>query len=261
MEIVSREETWDSFWGKLLRIDFFEGQWDRYRQVADQRAEWLENTFGLDKRRPILSLACGEGGVELALARRGFRVTGVDRSTTFVHYAREQAAKEGLENTTFLTNDLTNERSLANLPTGFGLVCCFDTFGLLTPENEQKLVQRMAQCLSRDGKLLVDCPQREAIKPSRSWWPVRDGHLLINSLWDKNTGMQQQEPLFIEPDGTRVTLKDPYDPTREAHTGVPRLVYKPDDLTRMLQYSGLPAQAVRHQRGGYYMVVAQQEVN
>ena len=260
MDIRTREETWDSFWGQLLRIDFFAGQWDKYHQVADQRAEWLEQTFGLDKGKPILSLACGEGGIELALARRGYRVTGVDRSTTYVHFAREQAAQAGLDNATFLTSDLCKETSLNLLPTGFGLVYCFDTFGLLTPESEQRLVKQMALSLSRGGKILVDCPQREAIKPSRTWFPLRDGYLLMNTKWDSANGMQYLEPLFIEPDGSRVTLKDPYDPARGDHVGVARLIYRPDDLVRMLQFSGLPAQAVRHQRGGYYMVVAQPEL-
>ena len=66
--MIRREESWDGFWAKLLRIDMFEGQWEAYRKVADSRAEWLEKTFGLQKDRPVLSLACGEGGIELALA-------------------------------------------------------------------------------------------------------------------------------------------------------------------------------------------------
>lgn len=258
METIRREETWNSFWAKLLRIDFFEGKWEMYNKVADARAGWLESTFNLDRNVPILSCACGEGGIELALARRGFKVTGIDRSTTFIHFAREQAAKEGLDGATFLTTDLSKD---PEHPGSFGLVCCFDTFGLLSSQTEQRLITWMAQALNRGGRLLVDAPQREGQKPSRSWFPLNDGFLLLDTRWDPATGIQHIEPLFIEPDGTRVVLNDPYDKSREDQTGVARYMYTPDELTRMLLTSGMPAQVVRHQRGGYFMVVAEPDLD
>lgn len=253
MEIHTREETWDSFWARLLRIDYFAGKWDMYHKVADARAQWLETTFALDRARPILSCACGEGGIELALARRGFKVTGIDRSTTFIHHAREQAAKDDLNDATFLTGDLSKN---LDLPGGFGLVYCFDTFGMLSSEVEQGLVTRMVRALDRGGRLLVDSPQREGLKPSRTWTPLNDGFLLIDNKWDPVTGIQMLVPLFIQPDGTRVVLNDPYDKSHEQISGVPRYIYKPEELERMLRSSGMPAQVVRHNRAGYYMVIA-----
>ena len=248
-----RSETWDAFWGRLLRIEYFEGKWDMYRKVADSRAEWLEQAFGLDKSRPLLSCACGEGGIELALARRGFNVTGIDRCSAFVHFAREQAAEGQLNNATFLSGDLRSERPL---PDGFGTVCCFDTFGLLNDQQEQRLLANMAGALLPDGLLLVDSPQRDAQNAARTWSPVGDGHLLMETRWDAKAGMQHLEPLYIGPDGQRVNLQDPYDDTRDEHTGVIRYLYGPEELTRLVQSTGLNAQVVTHQRKGYYMVAA-----
>lgn len=248
----ARTETWESFWAQAWRIDFFAGQWEAYRHAADARAAWLEETFQLDKSKPVLSLACGEGGIELALARRGFNVTGIDICPTFVYFGREQAAKEGLE-VTFLLADLRQD---APLPGGNGLVYCFDTFGLLAGEVEQTLAAKMSAALARDGLLLVDSPQREAQRPGRAWWPVRDGFLLQEMRWDAATSTLHQEPLFIEADGARVKLQDPYDNTRGEYTGVMRYVYSPAELTMLLKSTGLGAEAVRHQRPGYFMTVA-----
>ena len=248
----TRNEKWEPFWAQTLRIDFFEGQWEAYRKVADARAAWLEETFQLDKSRPVLSLACGEGGIELALARRGFNVTGIDINPTFVYHAREQASQEDLV-ATFLLADLRQD---APLPDGNGLVCCFDTFGLLSGEVEQTLVAKMTAALARDGIILVDSPQREAQRPSRAWWPVRDGYLLTDNRWDAASNTQHVEPLFIEADGARVLLEDPYDATRGKHTGVERYVYTPIEMVGTLRASGLGAEAVRHQRSGYFMAVA-----
>ncbi len=247
-----RTETWESFWAQAWRIDFFEGQWDAYRKVADARAAWLEETFQLDRSRPVLSLACGEGGIELALARRGYAVTGIDICPTFIYHAREQASKEGLV-ATFLLADLRED---APLPSGNGLVYCFDTFGMLSGEVEQTLAGKMAAALARDGKILVDCPQREAQRPGRVWWPLRGGYLLQETRWDQAAANSHTELLFIDNDGGRVLLLDPYDKTRGEYTGVERYIYSPLELVSTLQATGLGAEAVRHQRPGYFMAVA-----
>lgn len=251
-----RRETWDSFWARTLRIDFFEGQWEMYNKVADKRAEWIEQTFEPDPQRPVLSIACGEGGIELALSRRGYNVTGIDRSATFIHHAREQAKAEGLS-ATFLVGDL---RQRTSLTAGNGLVYCFDTLGLLGGAVEASLIKRMVASLTREGVLLVDNPQRESQKPSRTWGPLSKGHLLMETRWDAATGMLHIEPLFIEENGERVILADPYDEEKADETGVTRYVYRPDELVKAVDAAGMPAQVVKHQRGGYYMVVGRRSL-
>ncbi|MBN2083470.1 class I SAM-dependent methyltransferase [bacterium] len=248
-----RSETWDSLWAQLLRIDFFAGKWEMYRKVADSRAEWLEKTFQLDKQKPVLSCACGEGGIELALARRGFNVTGIDICPAFIHFAREQASTEQLASASFLTADL---RGANPLPDGFGAVFCFDTLGLLSDEEEQKLVRKMASALLPGGLLLVDCPLREAQAPARTWWEQNDGYVLMDTRWDKDAGVQYIDPIYITAAGEFVELRDPYDQTREEHTGVIRYLYTQQELARIMQPAGLHAQAVPHQRKGYFMLAA-----
>lgn len=247
-----RTETWDSFWGKLLRIDFFEGQWEMYRKVADARAAWLVDTYGLDRDRPLLSLACGEGGIELALARLGYAVTGIDRCAEMIHFAREASSKEELT-ATFLVGDIRKD---SPLPTGNGTVCCFDTFGLLSPEAEKAIAQRMASALGPGGIILVDSPVRESITQSRPWFPVKGGHLLLENKWDKESGFQKIGLTFIEPDGSKVYLEDPYDETQDSYRGVLRYIYTDAEMRGLLGSSGLPVTIRPHQRKGYYMAAA-----
>ncbi|MEZ5338567.1 MAG: class I SAM-dependent methyltransferase [bacterium] len=248
--MITREETWDGFWAQLLRIDMFAGQWDAYRKVADSRAEWLEKSFGLDRERPLLSLACGEGGIELALARRGYNVIGIDRSQVLVNFARDRAIEENL-NATFVHADLTEN---SQLPGNNGTVICFDTLGLLNDDDEYRLVQRAAGALHRDGILLIDNPLREELSTVHRWQRIHDGYFLMEAWLDKASGIQIQNPIFISPEGEEVLLRDPYDRKRESHTGVQRYVYTPAELVNLLKSTGLPAREFRHQRGGYYMV-------
>jgi len=45
----------------------------------------------------VLELACGPGRHALEFARRGYRVTGVDRTARYLETAREKAGEEGLD--------------------------------------------------------------------------------------------------------------------------------------------------------------------
>ena len=250
-----RVETWDDFFAHLLRIDFFEGQWETYRKVADARALWLELTFGLDPNRPVLSLGCGEGGIELALARRGFNVTGIDSCPTLIGFAREKAADEGL-GATFLTAELRD----VPLPGGNGTVCCFDKLGLLGAQRESALVRRMVEALVPGGTLLIDAPRREDQKSQRNWWPVAGGYLLSEQRWDPRQSLMTTETMFVI-NGKSILLADPYDEHRRGETGFSRYIYAPHELAALAASAGLPSQAVPHQRGGYVMLVAGQHVD
>jgi ubiquinone/menaquinone biosynthesis C-methylase UbiE len=55
----------------------------------------------------VLDLGCGTGDLAIALARRGFDVTGVDISSVGIDIARAKAAHEGL-NVRFKVQDATN---------------------------------------------------------------------------------------------------------------------------------------------------------
>ena len=252
----TRDETWDGFWAQTLRIDMFEGQWEAYRKVADSRAEWLEATFKLDRERPVLSLACGEGGIELALARRGFNVIGIDRSHVQINFARDKAIEENL-NATFIMADLTSE---SQLPGNNGTVICFDTLGLLSNDDEYRLVQRMVGALNRDGVLLIDNPQRETLTPTHKWQRMHDGYFLLETGYEKGSNTHFLNPIWISPEGEEVLLRDPYDRKRPTHTGVQRYVYTPGELVNLVKSTGLPAREVRHQRNGYFMVIGSRQL-
>jgi len=47
-------------------------------QDTENQVDFIVNTLGLTGKEHILDLACGYGRHALSLARRGFRITGVD---------------------------------------------------------------------------------------------------------------------------------------------------------------------------------------
>jgi ubiquinone/menaquinone biosynthesis C-methylase UbiE len=103
--------------------------------------------------RHVLDLACGTGNVGLELARRGFQVTGVDRSAGMLAEARRKAQAEGLA-AEFLQQDMT----ALDLPPKFDLcVCLYDSLNyILEPEGLQRAFHGVAGVLRPQGLFIFD---------------------------------------------------------------------------------------------------------
>ena len=92
--------------------DWYKKNWGL--EIKDM--SWVENTVsevgriialcGLTGGERILDLACGYGRHSLELARRGFRVTGVDITPVYIEDARKNAAETGLGNAEFILSDI-----------------------------------------------------------------------------------------------------------------------------------------------------------
>ncbi len=86
----SMENDW---YKKIWTLDIQNQSWveDTKRQV-----DFLVQKLQLKGGERILDLACGFGRHSLELARRGFSVTGVDITPSYIQFAKERAQEEGL---------------------------------------------------------------------------------------------------------------------------------------------------------------------
>lgn len=92
--VPKRRKEWfddESFWRELYPFMFSES---RFRQAEGEvdRALALARPRG----RSALDLCCGPGRCSIALARRGFAVTGVDRTSFLLDKARARARRSGV---------------------------------------------------------------------------------------------------------------------------------------------------------------------
>ena len=70
-----------------------------------RQVDFIIRKLGLRGGERVLDLACGFGRHSLELARRGFAVTGVDITPSYIRFAEEVAQKEGL-NARFFCQDI-----------------------------------------------------------------------------------------------------------------------------------------------------------
>jgi SAM-dependent methyltransferase len=82
----------DEFWEALEGWLFDE---ERLSETPREVSEAI-GLLGLEPRARILDLCCGPGRHSIELARRGYRVVGVDRTARYLEAARRRTAEEGL---------------------------------------------------------------------------------------------------------------------------------------------------------------------
>ena len=83
----------DHFWKVVETILFGEQRVANAASEVDQLTKFLK----LQPPAKVLDLCCGVGRHSLELARRGFDVTGVDRTDVYLRRAQRQADSEGLK--------------------------------------------------------------------------------------------------------------------------------------------------------------------
>ena len=184
--------------------------------------------LGLEPGARVLDLACGHGRHSLELARRGFRVTGIDLSPRSLEQAREAAAAEGLA-ADFVEADMREIEFDDEFDAAINL---FTAIGYFESDDEDRTVfERVARALRPGGGFLVETINALGLAgryQERLWEDVGDGLVMLSEHdWDLRAGRNRAVWTFVRPDGTRSELRH-----------VVR-IYAPWEVVRLLEDAGL----------------------
>jgi SAM-dependent methyltransferase len=100
----------------------------------------------------VLDAPCGDGRITLRLAAAGYEATGVDIAPDEIEHARRNAEEAGLA-ARFLVGDL---RSLGDVGPVDAVVSWGNSFGYLTPADNERALAQMRRVLRPGGRLLLD---------------------------------------------------------------------------------------------------------
>lgn len=100
----------------------------------------------------LLDLGCGPGLYAARLARRGFAVTGVDMSARSIDYAREDAARQGLQIDYVLGNYLQTTFDQAY----DAAIMVYCDLGVLSPGDRVRLLRNTWRALKPGGLFIAD---------------------------------------------------------------------------------------------------------
>ncbi len=130
--------------------------WRRVVPPATTAAEidFVARHLGPAPGARVLDVPCGSGRHSLALAARGYRVTGVDLSSEAIAHARRAAADAGLA-VTFVEADM---RDVPRDAVFDAAVCLGNSFGYLDLPATRAFVAALAAAVRPGGGLVVDLP-------------------------------------------------------------------------------------------------------
>lgn len=164
----------DSFWETVAPVLFPARRWE----YAPREVQAMVSLLALKPGARVLDLCCGVGRHSLELGRRGFQVTGVDRTASYLEEAQRRATEQGLE-IEFVQADM---RTFLR-PGAFDAVLnYFTSFGYFsTEEEERQVLANACASLRPGGRLLMDMMGKEILARvfTERGWHEEDGKLIL----------------------------------------------------------------------------------
>lgn len=157
-----------SFWEDFRSVLFHK---DRMRSTSEQ-VEGIIDMLELEKGDKILDLCCGVGRHSLELARRGYDVTGVDLTQSYIQEAESKAEKEGLD-VEFVEEDM---RDFKREDTYDAVINFFSSFGYFKEEEDNlKVIKNVHSSLKNGKKFLIDVMGKKVM--AREYTEKTEGEL------------------------------------------------------------------------------------
>jgi SAM-dependent methyltransferase len=158
MKCTTRKKEWfddDSFWRELYPVMFPE---QRIADADEQVANALALTKPLGKS--VLDLCCGPGRCSIALAKRGFSVTGVDRTRYLLDKARAKARATRMK-IEWVQADM---RDFVRADSFALVLSMFTSFGYFNDKREDMIVlQNMLESLQPGAACLIEVLGKERL--------------------------------------------------------------------------------------------------
>jgi SAM-dependent methyltransferase len=196
MESQSHEAWWSTF---------FRGPWEHLQlpgypeERTRAEVEFMISALELQPGARVLDIPCGEGRHSIELAKRGFRVTGLDFNPNAIAAAMKRAAEAGVE-PFFMTLDM---RELDASEEYDAVVCFFTSFGYFSDDENLDFARRVARALRPEGRFLLDLHIAESVYPifrEREWsWVSKEPpmRVLEERRLDLDSGRMESTWTFI----------------------------------------------------------------
>lgn len=164
-------------------------------EYTEREAEVLVRTLAVPCGAEVLDVPCGAGRLSLALAQRGYRLTGIDWSAEFLTHARSRDPHQQVT---------WHQRDMRDLPWRArfdGAFCVGNSFGYLDDEANEVFLRAVAAALKPGARFVLETPMvLENLLghlQDRAWWEVAGMHFLVENKYDPMRGRLDIEYTFV----------------------------------------------------------------
>jgi SAM-dependent methyltransferase len=221
---MTKSSPWhdnDEFWLAFAPFMFDEGRVEGTPEEVDKIHTLLEVEQGAN----ILDMGCGPGWHSLELARRGYRITGIDVTMPFLELARQRAKEAGLD-IAFHHADMRTYQRANHFDAALSLFTSFGYFE--APEENRQVLSNICHSLKSGGQFVLQFMGKEVL--ARIFverdWVEKDGafHLQERSV-SKNWSWMQNRWILLK-GGKALEYK------------IGHWIYSAAEITQMLQDVG-----------------------
>ncbi len=220
---VDGKPWWSSYFGPDHAL------FNPEKDEASGEAEAKAVVAALAVRPParVLDVGCGAGRHVLALARRGFEVTGLDASPHLLASCAAARERAGVAAELRLADMRT--LPLEGVPPFEAAISLFTSFGYFGDAENEQVARGLAASLAPGGRLLLDLNNREVVEKAhgtRTWSERPTGFLLDRLAYDPDAHRLHGERIVLEGGAAR---RYPFD----------HRVYSEHELKVLLKRAGL----------------------
>lgn len=119
---------------------------------------------GIEDGATILDLGCGIGRHSVELAKKGYKVMGIDLSPIYIEIARKRAFELNLQNK--IQFEIVDERELRKSLSSEkfnGIINMFTSFGFYNDETNKDILSQCKDLVKKDGIFIMEIVNRDWI--------------------------------------------------------------------------------------------------